>query len=284
MRLVKGTKLQSIPDAVEGGEALVGSDEHAGVTVGAPDAPDGDVRRVPHKVRALVAALQGSPVEVAYRLLEDRGSVEVLDDHLPADDVNPPDVVQVHVPFVPDLLQHQFLVVEALGAEQSYRERYGLDLRAAPRPGPGLHRFDAFDLARRPDHGNPGVRRQVVAFEVNVSESERLVVEAPRALAHLLGRRRQESLALPAFRLALARQQGAVDLARLQKRDQERAHEAAVLYAVYPPPDAGRVALLDASYTLHALVVACDLPRRLVLKSAARAEVPAKRAAGAHLD
>ena len=125
----------------------------------------------------------------------------------------------------------------------------------APRPWPRLHRLDAFDLARRPHDRDPGVRRQVVVLEVDVPERERLVVEAARALADLLGRRRQESLALPAFGLALARQQGAVDLALFEQRDQERADEPAVLHAVYPLLDPRRVALLDAPHALDALAV-----------------------------
>src|SRR5215208_3445441 len=277
MRLVKGTELEPVPDAIEGGQAFFAAEEYAGVTVRAPYAPYGDVGRVAHEVRALVATLQSSPMEVAYRLLEDRRAFEVLDDHLPAYDVHPPYVIQVDVPLVPDLLEHQLLVVEALGTEQGYGERYGLDLRAAPRPWPGLHRLDALDLTRRPHDRDPGVRRQVVVLEVHVPERKRLVVEAPRARAHLLGRRRQESLALPAFGRALACQQGAVDLAGLEQRDQERTDEAPVLHAVYPLPHAGRVALLDATHALDAPTIraASDLPGRLVLQAAAGAEVPA---------
>src|SRR5215208_3357519 len=286
MRLVKGSKLQSISDAVEGGQAIFAPEEHTGVTVRAPDAPYGDVGGVPHEVRALVATLEGRTVEVPYRLLEDRHAFEILDDHLPSYDVHPSHVIQVDVPLVPDLLKHQLLVVEALGAQQGYGERYGLDLRAAPGPWPRLHRLDALDLTRCPHDRYPGVRRQVVAIEVNVPKRERLVVEAPRAFTHLLGRRSQKSLALPAFGRALARQQSAVDLACLEQRDQERADEATVLHAVYPLLDAGRVALLDPPLALDALTIraASDLPGRLVLQAAAGAEVPAKRSAGAHLD
>src|SRR5918995_698912 len=92
--------------------------------------------------------------------------------------------------------------------------------------------------------------------------------------------------AILGFGGALARQKSAVDLAGFEQRDQQRADEAPVLHAVYPLPDAGRVALLDPPHAFDALAIgaASDLPGRLVLQAATGAEVPAKRAAGAHLD
>ena len=57
-------------------------------------------------------------------------------------------------------------------------------------------------------------------LEVHVPERERLVVELP-AHPRTLRRRRKEGLALPALGLALAREQGAVDLALLQQRDED---------------------------------------------------------------
>src|SRR5918997_2373110 len=195
----------------EGLETLLGPDQDTRVPVGAPDAPHGDVGRVPHEVRAFVAALEGGAVEVPDRLLEDGLPLFVLDYELAPDDVDPADFVEVHAPPVPDLFEHELLVVEALGAEQGYGERYRLHARGAPRPGPSLHRFDALDLARRPDDRDARVRWQLVALEVDVRKRERLVVEAPGALPDLLRRPRQEGLPLPRLLLALARHERAVN-------------------------------------------------------------------------
>src|SRR5215210_3619933 len=278
--------MQFFSNKLESRLPLLGTNDHRRVPVRASDAPHGDVGGVAHEVRALVATLQGGPVEVPYRLLEDRLAVEVLHDHLSAVDVHPADVVEVDAPFVSDLLQHQLLVVEALGAQQSYGQGDRLDLRRAPRPRPRLHRLDALDLTRRPDHGYARVGRQVLALEVHVPERERLVVEAPGALADILGRRCEERLALPPLRLALARDERTVDLTGLEQAYEQRAHEPAVLHAVEALLETGGVALLDVPDTLDAAAVpvAGYFPRRLVLQAAARAEVPAQRAARAHLD
>src|SRR5919112_1149788 len=68
--------------------------------------------------------------------------------------------------------------------------------------------------------------------------------------------------------------------------DQERAYEPAVLHAVYPLHHPRRIALLHAPDTFDVLAVGAsrDLPGRLVLQAAARAEVPAQRTSRAHLD
>src|SRR5215210_7078557 len=275
--------MQFFSNKLESRLPLLGTNDHRRVPVRASDAPHGDVGGVAHEVRALVATLQGGPVEVPYRLLEDRLAVEVLHDHLSAVDVHPADVVEVDAPFVSDLLQHQLLVVEALGAQQSYGQGDRLDLRRAPRPRPRLHRLDALDLTRRPDHGYARVGRQVLALEVHVPERERLVVEAPGAFPDILGRRGEERLALPPLGLALARDERTVDLTGLEQRDQERAHEPAVLHAVHPLLETRGVALLDVPDAFDAVAVSRDLPGRLVLEAAARAEVPAQRATRAHL-
>src|SRR5918998_5330980 len=79
--LVKRPHLEFFADVREGLQPLLGPDQDARVPVLAPDAPDGDVRRMPHEVRALVAALQGGAVEVPDRLLEYSLAFEVLNDH-----------------------------------------------------------------------------------------------------------------------------------------------------------------------------------------------------------
>src|SRR5215204_1019522 len=277
--------MQFFSNKLERGLPLLGTNDHRRVPVRASDAPHGDVGGVAHEVRALVATLQGCAVEVPYRLLEDRLAVEVLHDHLPAVDVHPADVVQIHAALVPDLLQHQLLVVEALGAEQSYGQGNRLDLRRSPRPRPRLHRLDAFDLTRRPDHGYTRVGRQILALEVHVPQRERLVVEAPGAFPDILGRRGDERLALPPLRLALARDERTVNLTGLEQAYEQRAHEPAVLHAVHPLLETRGVALLDVpdAFDAAAVAVSRDLPGRLVLESAARAKVPAQRATRAHL-
>src|SRR5918994_455319 len=181
----------------EGLETLLGPDQDTRVPVGAPDAPYGDVGRVPHEVRALVAALEGGAVEVPDRLLEDGLPLFVLDYELAPDDVYAAYLAEVHAPLVPDLFEHELLVVEALGAQEGDGQRDGIDLRGAPRPGTRLHRLYALDLARRPDDRDARVGRQLVALEVYVRERERLVVEAPGALTNLLGCPGEEGLALP---------------------------------------------------------------------------------------
>src|SRR5215203_5770601 len=249
--LVKRPHLEFSAHAREGLQALLGPDQNARVAVGAPDAPHGDVRRVAHEVRALVAALEGRAVEVPDRLLEDRLPSFVLDDELPPDDVHPANLVQVHAPLVPNLLEHQFLVVEALGAEQGDSERDRLYTRRPPRPGPRLHRLYALDLARRTHHRDPGVRRQLVAREVDVRKRERLVVEAPGALPHLLGCPGEEGLPLPRLLLALPRHQRPVYLPRLEQGDEQGAHHPAVLSSLDHGIHASAVALVDAPDALY---------------------------------
>src|SRR3712207_1230867 len=141
-----------------GGEPFFGPDQDARVPVGAPDAPHGDVRGVAHEVRALVAALQCGAVEVPDRLLEDRLATPVLDYQFSPDNVDAPDVIEIHTPPIANLLEHQLLVVEALGAQERYGQGEGLDPRGSPRPRPRLHSLYTFDLARRPHHGHPGVQ------------------------------------------------------------------------------------------------------------------------------
>src|ERR671933_1293500 len=131
---------------------LVAPDDDAGVPIGAPDAPDRDIRRVTYEVCTLVAALQGGPVKVPDRLLYKHLSVEVLYDQLPADDVHPADVVQVNAALVPDLLQHQLLVVEALRAEKRDGQGDSLHPRRPPGPRARLHGLYPLDLTRRPDN------------------------------------------------------------------------------------------------------------------------------------
>src|SRR5919199_2510152 len=65
LRLVKLPQLQPRAHVLERRESLFASDEDTRVPIGAPDAPDGNVRRVPYEVRAFVAALQSGPVEVS---------------------------------------------------------------------------------------------------------------------------------------------------------------------------------------------------------------------------
>jgi hypothetical protein len=99
-----------------------------------------NVRRVSHEVRALIAALEGHVVEVPDRLLEDGLAALVLDDQLPPHDVHAADLLEVHVPLVPDLLEHKLFVVEALGAQKrdgcSWRGSGGRHARISMRRGP----------------------------------------------------------------------------------------------------------------------------------------------------
>jgi hypothetical protein len=77
-----------------------------------------NVRHVPHEVCAPIAALEGRTVEGPNRLLEDGLAALVLDDQLPPHDVHAADLLEIHVPLVPDLLEHKLFVVEALGAQK----------------------------------------------------------------------------------------------------------------------------------------------------------------------
>src|SRR3712207_1758122 len=136
------------------------------------------------------------------------------------DNVDAPDVIEIHTPPIANLLEHQLLVVEALGAQERYGQGEGLDPRGSPRPRPRLHSLYPLDLARRPNHGHPGVRRQIVPLEVHVPQSERLVVEAPGALAYLFRGSRQKRLTLPRLRRALPRHERPVYLPSLEQRDE----------------------------------------------------------------
>src|ERR687886_342935 len=103
LRLVKLPQLQLRAYVLESRQPFLRTDEDAGVSIVTADASDRDVRRVPHKVRAFVAALQSGAVEVPNRLFDDRLPIEVLHDHLPSDDVYPTNVVEVDATLVPDL-------------------------------------------------------------------------------------------------------------------------------------------------------------------------------------
>src|SRR3712207_6935673 len=46
------------------------------------------------------------------------------------DNVDAPDVIEIHTPPIANLLEHQLLVVEALGAQERYGQGEGLDPRS----------------------------------------------------------------------------------------------------------------------------------------------------------
>ena len=192
---------------------------------------------------------------------------------------------------------HQLLVVEALGAEQGDGQGDRVDPGGAPGPGAGLHCPDRLDLAWGADHGDAGLGWQVMALEVEGGQRQGLVVEAAGALDDLVRGCGQERLALPGLGGALAGQQRAVQVAGLQQRDQQGADHAAVLGARQPRPHPGGVGLVHPPEALTGRPGrAGDLPfgpvraghrqrpGGLVAHPPAGAEIPAQRAAGAHLD
>src|SRR6266511_3296045 len=178
-------QLQPVGGARQGDLAGDAAHQHARPAVGAADAADREVGAVAEEVRALVAALQRRAVEVADRLLDQGLPPLVLDDQLAADHVDPADLVQADPAPALHLLDHQLLVVEALGAQQGDGEHHRVDPRGTPEPGAGLQRPDALDLAGRADHRDPRVGAEVELPQVEVAERHRLVVEAAGALAHL---------------------------------------------------------------------------------------------------
>src|SRR4029453_7403874 len=274
-------QLQPVLGVGDGGLARLTAHQHAGPAVVAADAADREVGRPAEEVGALVAALQGSAVEVPDRFGDQRLALVVLDDQLAPDHVDAADVRQRDAALALDLVDHELLVVEALGAQQGDRQDDRLRPGRSPRPRACLHRLEPFDLAGRPFQGDPRVGREVELAEVEVGEGHRLVVEAAGALDHLGRGARQEGLALPALGGALAGQQHPVELAGFEQRDQDGADYAAVLRAGQVRPGPGAVALA------HRLPVARrggELPGRLVAQAAGWAVVPAQRAAGAHLD
>ncbi len=153
-----------------------------------PHASHGDVGAAPEEVGALVATLERGPVEVLDRLVDGQLAVSVLDDHLPVDDVDLLDPVEVDPAAVPELPQDQALVVEALRAQERDGEHDRVDPMGAGRPATGLHGPDALDLARRADHRDPRVRPELVLGQVQLGQGHRLVVEAPRRPRAPLGR------------------------------------------------------------------------------------------------
>ena len=194
-------------------------------------------------------------------------------------------------------LDHQLLVVEALGAQQGDGQGDRVDLGGAPGPGARLHRPDRLDLAGGADHGDARLGRQVVALEVEGRQRQGLVVEAAGALDDLVRGPGQERLALPGLGGALSGQQRAVQVAGLQQRDQQGADHAAVLGARHLRPHPGGVGLVHPAEALTGRPGrAGDLPPGpvrsghrqrpggLVAHAPAGAEIPAQRAAGAHLD
>ena len=252
---------------------------------------------MPEEVGALVAALQRGPVEIADRLVDQDLAVGVLHDHPAVDHVHLADVFQGDAPPALDLLDHQLLVVEALGAQQGDGQGDRVDLGGAPGPGASLHGPDRLDLAGCPDDGDPRLGRQVMALEVEGRQGQGLVVEAAGTLDDLVRGSGQERLALPGLGGALSGQQRAVQVTGLQQRDQQGADDAAVLGARHPRPHPGGVGLLHPAETLAGRAGrAGDLPLGpvrsghrqgpggLVAHAAAGAEIPAQRASGAHLD
>ena len=192
------------------------------------------------------------------------------------------------------------------------RQHHRVDPVGAGGPAPRLHGPQPLDLARRADHGDARLGRQRVAGEVELGQRHRLVVEAARGGPDLVGRRGDGGDALPLLVGVGARlgDQRAVDLAGGQQADQQRADRTAVLHVVELGAGPHGVGLDDRAEPVGRRAAA-DLPVRVrgvradlrglhlgVLarrrrstaatapRSAGRpgAEVPAQRAAGAHLD
>ena len=146
-----------------------------------PDAADREVGAAAEEVGALVTALERRAVEVLHRLVDRQLAVAVLDDHPAVDDVDLADPVQVDAAPVPQLAQHQALVVEALRAQQGDGEHDGVDPVGAGRPPARLHGPDALDLTRRADDAPGGASgRRSVPAQVERGQRHGLVVEAAR--------------------------------------------------------------------------------------------------------
>ena len=114
------------------------------------------------------------------RLIDGDGTIEVLDDQATSGDVDLRDALEVDASPPLELLLHEALVAEGLGAQQGDGQEHGIDSVTAGWPALRLHRPEPGDLARRADDGKAWVRRQTLAGEVEGGERHRLVVEAAR--------------------------------------------------------------------------------------------------------
>ena len=182
------------------------------------------------------------------------------------------------------------------------------------RPPPRLHRPDALNLTRGADHRDSRLGRQAVTGEIQFGEGHGLVVEAAGGLEDLLGRGGQMGDALPRLIGVVARtgHHSPVDIAGRQSSDQQCRNNAAILRSVRTgagphcigighcaepvtgrasgdlpvgiagirPFDRGSRHLVGGRTGHHRR----RRPQCFVPESAAGAEVPAQRAAGAHLD
>jgi hypothetical protein len=144
-------------------------------------------------------------------------------------------------------VEHQAPVVEALGAEQGDGEDDRIDAVRPGRPASGLHGPDALDLARRADHGDPGLGRQAVAGQVEFGQRHGLVVVAAGRVDELLGRGGQVRHALPGLFGVVARtgDHRTVYVAGGQGRDQDGRDHSTVLGVVGPGPGPHRVGVGD---------------------------------------
>src|ERR1700722_5116386 len=139
--VVELAEIQSCACSLDRHPAGLGADQHARPPRHGTHAPDGKVRTPAEEVRAFVASLERSPVEVLDRLVDSYFPVAVLDDHPPVNDVHLAHAIEIETSLVPELSQHESFVVEALGTQKCDRERHRVDAvrTRTTRPLPRLH-------------------------------------------------------------------------------------------------------------------------------------------------